>query len=298
MTDRYSITERLSWSGEVYRGTMVSVDGFRRPVALKRFGPMTERFAAAFIPEARRAVELHHANVVQALDLVRAPDSAHFLVTEYVEACDLRAWVARDRRLEVAHAAHIAIDCCKALDHAHAIGLVHRDVCPASILVAKTGEVKLADFGLAKVNFQTERRERNGMFAYLAPEAARGEEPDHRLDVFALGIVLWEILTGRRLFLGQTDYQTVELVRDAHVPATDLDPALDAIVRKALAKAVGERWQTAGELGRALAEYTAARGLAISVDEVAERVPPPLPSSTAIDLTVLEEVLALTSVLS
>ena len=123
------------------------------------------------------------------------------------------------------------IEVCKALAYAHELenpetdeplGIVHRDISPPNILISKNGEVKLVDFGLAKANSQIESTDPGvvkGKFSYLSPEAARGLEVDHRADMFAVGIILWEMFTGRRLFYGDTDYQTVELVRQARMPS-------------------------------------------------------------------------------
>jgi serine/threonine-protein kinase len=138
------------------------------------------------------------------------------------------------------------------------------------------GEVKLVDFGLAKANSQIESSDPGAakeVFSYLSPEAASGREVDHRVDIFAAGIVLWELLAGRRLFVGPTDYQTVELIRAARIPAIDdLDPALDAIVRKALAHDFAARFQSAAELGAALAQYAVSRGIELARAETAKLV--------------------------
>jgi serine/threonine-protein kinase len=136
--------------------------------------------------------------------------------------------------------------------------------------------VKLVDFGLAKANAQIESSDPGivkGKFSYLSPEAACGLDVDHRADVFAAGIVLWELVAGRRLFLGETDYQTVELVRDARVPAVeDLDPALETIVRRALARDVGARFQSARDFGDALAQYASSREIKLAPAEIGKMV--------------------------
>src|SRR5207247_7188110 len=130
-----------------------------------------------------------------------------------------------------------------------------RDISPPNILISKMGEVKLVDFGLAKATSQLESTDPGvvkGKFSYLSPEAASGKEVDRRADIFAVGILMYELLTGKRLFYGENDYQTVELVRQARVPSltqqnADVEAELESVARKALAKDINGRFQTAGE---------------------------------------------------
>ena len=137
--------------------------------------------------------------------------------------------------------------------------------------------MKLVDFGLAKANSQIESTDPGvvkGKFSYLSPEAASGLEVDHRADVFAVGIILWEMFTGRRLFFGETDYQTVELVRQARVPSIgalnpEIDNELEGIVRKALAKEVDDRFQTASDLSEALAQYLFSHRMKVTARDIA-----------------------------
>jgi serine/threonine-protein kinase len=180
-------------------------------------------------------------------------------------------------------------ECCKALNYAHflehpetnePLNIVHRDISPPNILLSKNGEVKLVDFGLAKANSQIESTDPGvvkGKFSYLSPEAASGLDVDHRADVFAVGIILWELLTGRRLFYGETDYQTVELVRQARVPSLaalnpQIEPELENIVRTALAKDPADRYQNAADLGDALAQYLFSRRMKVTSRDIAALV--------------------------
>ena len=239
MRDRYTITERLDHGGmaEVFRGVAESMEGFKKNVAIKRILPnltKNQKFVSMFLDEARLSLFLQHANIVQVFDISRTPDNAYFLVMEFVDGCNLKALIERQKqkgkRIEVGHTIYLMIECCKALHYAHSLehpetneplGIVHRDISPPNILLSKNGEVKLVDFGLAKANSQIESTDPGvvkGKFSYLSPEAASGLEVDHRADVFAVGIILWEMFTGRRLFFGDTDYQTVELVRQAQGP--------------------------------------------------------------------------------
>ena len=148
------------------------------------------------------------------------------------------------------------------------------------MLISKQGEVKVVDFGLAKATSQVEITDPGvvkGKFSYLSPEAARGEEVDHRADIFAVGILLYELLTGKRLFYGETDYQTVELVRNAKIPPIkpqnpQVEPELEDIVRKALAKRKEDRYQNATDIQDALAQYAYSRGLKVIARDIAELV--------------------------
>jgi serine/threonine-protein kinase len=298
MRDRYTITERLDHGGmaEVFRGVAESMEGFKKAVAIKRILPnltKNQKFVSMFLDEARLSLFLQHANIVQVFDISKTPDNAYFLVMEYVDGCNLKALIERQKqkgkRIETAHTIYLMIECCKALQYAHGLdhpetneplGIVHRDISPPNILLSKNGEVKLVDFGLAKANSQIESTDPGvvkGKFSYLSPEAASGLDVDHRADVFAVGIILWELFTGRRLFYGETDYQTVELVRQARVPSIaalnpEIEPELEQVVRKALARDPEERYQNANDLGDALAQYLFSRRMKVTARDIANLV--------------------------
>jgi serine/threonine-protein kinase len=254
----------------LFRGAAESSEGEKRDVAIMRVPPLTknQKFVAMFLGDMRVALQLKHPNTVEVLDIAKTPGDAYFVVTEYVEGCDLRTFVARQKHIAIQHVLHLVIECCRGLAYAHSVEVIHRDVSPRAVLLGTNGEVKLADFGLAKVNSQIESSDPGivkSKFSYLSPEAASGIEVDHRADVFAAGIVLWELLAGRRLFLGQTDYQTVELTRAARIPAIEeLDPSLDAIVRKALARDTDARFQSASDFGDAIAQYALSRDIKLA----------------------------------
>src|SRR5437762_1140856 len=173
-------------------------------------------------------------------------------------------------RVAAAHSLYVVMEICKGLSYAHELtnpdneaplGIVHRDISPPNVLISKQGEIKVVDFGLAKATSQVEVTDPGvvkGKMSYLSPEAARGEEVDSRADIFAVGILLYEMLTGKRLFYGETDYQTVELVRAAKIPPIapqnpEVEGEIEEICRKALAKRVEDRFQTAADLQDALA---------------------------------------------
>jgi serine/threonine protein kinase len=298
MRDRYTITERLDAGGmaEVFRGVAESMEGFKKAVAIKRVLPnltKNQKFVSMFLDEARLSLFLQHANIVQVFDISKTPDNAYFLVMEYVDGCNLKTLIERQKqrgkRMEIGHTIYLMTECCKALNYAHVLehpetgeplGIVHRDISPPNILLSKNGEVKLVDFGLAKANSQIESTDPGvvkGKFSYLSPEAASGLDVDHRADVFAVGIILWEMFTGRRLFYGDTDYQTVELVRQARIPSIqalnpEVEPELEQVVRKALARDPDDRYQHAADLGDALSQYQFSRRMKVTARDIAQLV--------------------------
>src|SRR5262245_44884549 len=294
---RYRITERVAAGGmaEVFRGVAESMRGFKKNIAIKRILPSltkNKKFVAMFLDEARLSLALQHANIVQVFDIGHTEDT-YFIVMEYVDGVDLKAlleWRRRiNRRVPIAHSLYFALEICKGLAYAHELhhpetgaplGIVHRDISPPNVLISKQGEIKVVDFGLAKATSQVEITDPGvvkGKMSYLSPEAARGEEVDSRADIFAVGILLYEMLTGKRLFYGETDYQTVELVRNARVPPikpqnSQVEPELEDIVRKSLAKRKEDRFQSATDIQDALAQYSYSRGLKVISRDIADLV--------------------------
>jgi serine/threonine-protein kinase len=294
---RYRITERVAAGGmaEVFRGVAESLQGFKKNIAIKRILPnltKNKKFVAMFLDEARLSLALQHANIVQVFDIGHADDT-YFIVMEYVDGVHLKAlmeWRRRiGRRIPIAHTLYIIMEMCKGLSYAHELlnpdtgkplGIVHRDISPPNVLISKQGEVKVVDFGLAKATSQLENTDPGvvkGKMSYLSPEAARGEEVDHRADIFAVGILLYEMLTGKRLFYGETDYQTVELVRNAKIPPLkaqnpQVEPELEDVVRKSLARRPEDRYQSALDLQDAMAHYSYSRGLKVISRDIAELV--------------------------
>src|SRR6185312_8831053 len=160
------------------------------------------------------------------------------------------------------------------------LNIIHRDITPANVLITRYGEVKIVDFGLAKASSQLAASDAGvikGKFGYLAPETVMEKPVDQRVDVFACGIILWEMLTGRRLFLGDSDFQTVRMVRDAVIPSLpQINPhvpvELDGIVKRALARDPDARYRTAHELGRDLTRFLFRYGVPVGDDDVADLV--------------------------
>lgn len=297
MTDqRYRVVRRLDAGGmaEVFVGMATSIKGFDKTVAIKRVLPNLTRnrkFVRMFLDEARLSLLLNHTNVVQVFDVGQA-DGTYFIVMEFIDGVNLKALLeAADQwggRVGVPQAVLIASEVCKGLSYAHdlrdptgqPLGIVHRDISPPNVLISEQGEVKIADFGLAKARSQVEHTDPGfvkGKFGYLSPEAAYGEPIDPRTDIFAVGIVLWEMLAGRRLFQGQTDLKTLDLVRKARIPELtlfnpDVPPDLETIVYKALARDKSARYQRSDELGNDLMQFLFDHGLKVASFDIAELV--------------------------
>ncbi len=270
---RYRVIDRLESGGmaEVFRAESIGLQGFKKQVAIKRVLPhlaAKETFIKMFLDEARLSARLSHSNCVQVFD-IGVGDGTYFIVMEFVDGANLRGIIdtlkASGRPFPAEEAVFIAIELCKGLQYAHYVvdengvplNIVHRDMSPPNVLVTKHGECKIVDFGLAKANTQLEKSEPGiikGKFSYLAPEAARGQEVDARADIFAVGIMLWELLAGRRLFLGKTDLETVQMVQRAIVPPItrlrpDVAPELEPILARALAADPQQRYSTSREFG-------------------------------------------------
>jgi eukaryotic-like serine/threonine-protein kinase len=274
---RYLLLDRLAIGGmaEVYVAAERD-DRAGRLFALKRMLPTLaedEEFVSMFLDEARIVAQLAHPSLVAVHDLGKQGDT-YYIASEYVPGKDLRAMLGRTRRMgeqiPVPLAAYLGFRVADALDYAHRkrdaqgreLRVVHRDVSPANVLVGFDGSVRIIDFGIAQAAFRTRREETvlRGKFGYMSPEAASGDAVDRRSDVFALGVVLHEILTGARLFTGPTELAVLERVRSGEIPPPSrlnpaVPPGLDAVVLRALARDVGERWAWASELRDALAPW-------------------------------------------
>jgi serine/threonine protein kinase len=269
---KYYLLERINVGGmaEVFRAKAYGVEGFERLVAVKRILPNIaedKEFIRMFVDEAKIAVQLNHANIAQIFDL-GVVDQSYYIALEHVHGRDLRAIFDRCRQktepMPIAQACFVIMKVCEGLDYAHnkrdqsgrELNLVHRDVSPQNVLVSFEGEVKLIDFGIAKAagkGSKTQAGILKGKFGYMSPEQVRGLPIDRRSDIFSCGIVLYELLTGERLFVGESDFSTLEKVRNVEIlpPSTynrRIPDELERIVLKALAKDVEDRYQNAIDL--------------------------------------------------
>ncbi len=285
---RYQLLKRIATGGmaQIYLARQTGLEGFEKLLVVKRILPHlaeNQDFVRMFLDEARIAARLNHPNVVQIFDL-GSQDGSYFIAMEYIHGEDVRrVWkrgANRGRTLPLPLVCRVMMDACAGLDYAHKkadaagkpLGIVHRDISPQNILVTFEGGVKVVDFGIAKAADQatvTRSGVLKGKYSYMSPEQARGEKLDRRSDIFALGIVLHELLTGHRLFKRTNDIQTLNAVTECKVPPPSaLNPEvpsdLDRLVLKALARTPDQRFEDAAELQLALEEWLISHQLASS----------------------------------
>jgi serine/threonine-protein kinase len=282
---RYHIVGQLASGGmaEILLGKIAGPGGFERAVVIKRIHPhlaAEPEFLKMFLDEARIISRIQHPNVVQVMELGREDDEL-FMAMEYLAGESLlgvvRRGASRKRLLPRPLAAHVMAKVCAGLHAAHQLtdeegnllGLVHRDVSPQNIFITYDGAVKLLDFGIAKFAERvshTQAGQLKGKFSYMSPEQCRGGEIDRRSDVFSLGTVLFEITTGKRLFSRDTSLATLRAICDDPIRwPSQIDrrypPVLEAVVRRALARDVEERYQSAAEMRRDLVGAMRSLGL-------------------------------------
>jgi serine/threonine protein kinase len=270
---KYLLVDRLGRGGmaEVWKAKILGPAGFQRTVVVKRILPHLAEdphFVHMFVSEARLSARLSHANIVHVYELGDV-DGEYFICMEYVRGRDLVS-VMRAHLMRAIPppglGAFVVREICRALAYAHGLTdddgrplrLIHRDVSPSNVMLAFDGSVKLLDFGIAKAlseasDNKTQTGTLKGKFGYMSPEQVEGKEIDHRTDLFAAGIMLHEVLTGRRLFKGQTDIQTIAMVREANIqpPSTfnpQVPPELDRVCMKALARSLDVRYQRCDEM--------------------------------------------------
>jgi len=274
---KYTLFERIGRGGmaEVFKGRIQGPAGFERVFVVKRILPHLSddtAFIKMFVEEAKLSARLNHPNIVHIFEL-GAVEGEYFISMEYIRGHDLsetmRAiWKALGPpRPELV--SYIGREACRGLAYAHSLtdengrplGMIHRDVSPSNVMLSYEGAVKMLDFGIAKAlsdgTEPTKGGTLKGKYAYMAPEQTEGDHIDHRSDIFAVGIVLHEVLTGRRLFKGQNDVQTIERVRACQVPPPSaqnpaVPPALDQIILKALQRDPARRWSNAADMADAL----------------------------------------------
>jgi len=275
---RFQIIGRLATGGmaEVYLALSGELQGYRTLLVVKRILPhlaQNRQFIGMFLDEARLAALLDHPNIVRIIE-VGHDGEEYFLAMELVQGKPLSAVLrkaARERRPpSPALAAYIIAQAASGLGYAHALtdgdgrplGVVHRDVSPQNVLLSFEGAVKMIDFGVARAFGRVAHTSPGGLkgkIEYMSPEQASAEEVDHRADVFALGVVLWEVLTGRRLYRRETELATMRAILDDPIPrpseVADVPAELDAVVMRALRKRRDARFASAHEMAQALERF-------------------------------------------
>src|SRR5512139_1292222 len=264
---RYTLVRPLGAGGmaELYLARVDGIGGFTKLCAVKRILPhkaTNERFVRMLLNEARLVATLDHPNIAQVHD-IGLENNEYFFAMEYVHGQDLRhvLHAAPYHRLRLENAIHIALGLCAGLHHAHeahdasgaSLEIVHRDVSPSNVLISYQGAVKLVDFGVAKAaTVVSETREGiiKGKYGYMSPEQCLGAALDRRSDIFAVGILLWEMTVGRRLYQFKSELASLQRVVYADAPRPSaFDPTypaeLERIVMRALARDPGQRYQSA-----------------------------------------------------
>ena len=313
--DRYTLIRRLAMGGmaELYLAQQTGAAGFSKIVALKRIHPhlsQNETFTGMFLSEARLASDLNHPNLAHVLDFGEC-NGEHYLTMEYVHGANLLQALTRARApLPMEAALQVVIDVARGLHELHEhrstdgrpLGMVHRDVSPANVLLAYDGSVKLTDFGIAKameLTSATRTGTFKGKLGHSSPEQARGEQLDRRSDVFCLGILLYEVTTGARAFSGPNEFAVLGKVASAKYdpPETVVDDyprELGDLVRGALAASVENRPATAAEFAENVAGFARDQGIAVGPGPVATLLrdlfgePPPIADPEELDRVTTE----------
>ena len=269
---KYTLVERIAVGGmaEVFLAVQPGVEGFEKTVALKRMRSHLseeEAFVKMFLFEAKLAAKLQHPNIVQIYDLGKIADS-YFIAMEYVSGRDMSRVIPKAEKLGITYPLEYAMlvtsNVLEGLAYAHEkaddfgqpLGLVHRDVTPENIMVGWNGHVRLLDFGIVKASSQTDATkagEIKGKLSYMSPEQSLGKQLDHRSDLFTLGVVLYEWITGYKLFTGENEMAILKSIIDGRIyPPTyfrdDVPTGVEDVVMKALSKDPKDRYQTARDM--------------------------------------------------
>ncbi len=291
---KYRLIRPLAVGGmaEVHLAAATGIEGFEKLVVIKRILPQfaqNRTFVSMFLDEARLAATLHHPSVVQVFD-IGTEDGYYYFAMEYVQGEDVRQILTRAQKLKkpvpLGCAVAVVLDMCRALHYAHerrdatgrSLGIVHRDVTPANVIVTREGTAKLLDFGVAKAashHTETVAGSLKGKISYMSPEQCRGESLDRRSDVFALGILAFEMTTGSKLFRGESDLATLNRIASQDVPSPrtrrpDYPAALEQVVMRALARDRDARYPTAMALQRDLEAFAREERLSTSTIDVAD----------------------------
>jgi serine/threonine protein kinase len=287
---KYTLLRVLAKGGmaELFLAIQKSVAGFEKLIVIKRILPSMNQdkaFIEMLLHEARIAATLSHPNIVQIFD-VGSAEGLYFIAMEHVHGEDIRSIVRGMKakgvpEFPLEHALAIATGMCAGLAYAHEkkdfdgseLGIVHRDISPQNVVVTFSGDVKIVDFGIAKSDnkmaTETKSGKLKGKVPYMSPEQAKGEVIDARSDIFATGVMLFELTTGKRLFKGSSEFETLKLICEREYPRpSQVRPGypadLERIVMKSLAKDKAERYQSAREMQADLEEFIRSNRLPVS----------------------------------
>jgi serine/threonine-protein kinase len=269
---KYTLIDRIAVGGmaEIFLARQAGLEGFEKTIVIKRIRPHLSKqpnFVKMFLNEAKLAAQLNHPNIVQIYDLGKIGES-YFIAMEYIFGRDMRRIIPKADALGIpfpmVYALKIASSVCEGLYYAHArtdlygnaLNIVHRDVTPENIFVSFDGTVKVLDFGIAKAANQIEQTragEIKGKLSYMSPEQCMGKQLDNRSDIFSLGVVLYEWLTGFKLFTGDSEVAILKSITEGKIYApsyfkADIPEGVEAILMKALEKDREKRYQTAWEM--------------------------------------------------
>ncbi len=304
---KYLLVERLAQGGmaEVFRAVYQGAAGFEKQVAVKRILPVfdgTRDFVAMFVDEARIASSLTHVNIVQVSDFGEL-DGSYYLAMELVDGVDLgrlrEAASRRGLRIPVPIVAYIVAEAARGLAYAHdkrgqdgaPLGIVHRDVSPQNVLISYAGEVTIADFGIAKATGKLHKTESGavmGKIRYMSPEQINGEPLDGRSDLFALGVIFWELLVGAPLWTGDNPGAVSDQVKNAKVEppsrrGRDVPVELDRIALKALERGRDARYARAADLARELSAWLAQAAPSLTREDVGAFVAEVIPRESLVE---------------
>ncbi|MEE0795675.1 MAG: Stk1 family PASTA domain-containing Ser/Thr kinase [Oscillospiraceae bacterium] len=281
LDDRYEILEVIGTGGMavVYKAMCHRLNRYVAVKILRDELANDEEFRKRFQTEAQAVAMLSHPNIVSVYDVSHS-DGVEYIVMELIEGVTLMQYMKKKGALGWKEALHFAVQISKALEHAHEKGIVHRDIKPQNIMILKDGTIKVADFGIAALESAQEKKSDQtvGSVHYIAPEQARGEQPDPRSDIYSLGVVMYEMLTGKMPYDGDTAEQVAMKHITGHpVPPQELNPdipeELAAITLKAMNSDINARYQSASELLRDLEDFRkqqAAANLGSGSDEDVE----------------------------
>ncbi|MEQ1722789.1 MAG: serine/threonine-protein kinase [Pseudobdellovibrio sp.] len=276
----YVLLEKLASGGmaEIYLARSKETSGLNKFVAIKKILPHLSddaEFVAMFKHEAKVALNLNHNNVIS-INYFGCENNQYYLVMDYVEGKTIHEindeLKKNDTQFSIEQVLYIIKEACAGLDHAHRcidsstnqpLNIIHRDISPQNIMLSFEGAVKVIDFGIAKANTQNNKTEigtLKGKVGYMSPEQVEGESVDHRSDIFSVAVVLWELITNKKLFSGANNFEVLKNVTLCNIPLMihynpHVTPQLERIVGKALAKNPRDRYQTAAELSKALSGF-------------------------------------------